>query len=58
MNEATCRIAFTEWLEATLDRLLRAPSFHEDFLGRAVDHADLERRLRVVERGAPYLLFR
>jgi hypothetical protein len=58
MDDVTPRIAFNEWLESVIDRLLGTPSGNEEFLGRAVDHADLERRIRVLERGAALPMFR
>jgi hypothetical protein len=56
MNASTTpddpQAAFHAWLRSTLQRLLDALRHDERdaFLARAVDHADLERRLRVQDR--------
>lgn len=60
MNCPTPQEAFHGWLRDALlaaMRSLRAPERHRDFLDRSTDHADLERRMRAIERGAPSPLF-
>jgi hypothetical protein len=48
--------AFFTWLAESLGRALRAlraPDRELEYLSGAVDHADLERRLRAIQRGLP-----
>jgi hypothetical protein len=48
--------AFFSWLGRSLGRALdamRGPDRELDYLSAAVDHADLERRMRVIQRGMP-----
>ena len=42
---------------SALARFFFTDDAQERFLAHAVDHADLERRIRVYERGAPFRLF-
>ena len=55
------QLAFYEWLAGGIFKLL-APLCRDDnperFLARAVDHADLEWRLRAQRLGAPQRAFR
>ena len=54
------QVAFHDWLRdalASLARWARRDDERDGFLARSVDHADLERRLRVQERGMPSPLF-
>lgn len=47
--------AFFSWLAESLGRAidaLRGPDGDLDYLAGAVDHADLERRMRVLQRGS------
>jgi len=60
MDHPTPQAAFHDWLHEALAaamRSFRAPDRARGFLDRAVDHADLERRLRAIERGAATPLF-
>ena len=54
MNTQNPQEAFFSWLGQALVRALdavRGPDTEAQYLARAVDHADLERRLRVLQRG-------
>ena len=42
---------------SALARFFFTDDAQERYLARSVDHADLERRIRVYERGAPFKLF-
>ena len=42
---------------SALARFFFTDDAQEHFLARSVDHADLERRTRIYERGAPFKLF-
>ena len=51
--------AFFSWLAESLGRAidaLRRPDGETDYLAGAVDHADLERRMRVLRRGSRHPL--
>ena len=53
MNTQNPQEAFFTWLVQSLDRALAAlsdPASERRFLESAVDHADLERRLRALQR--------
>lgn len=55
MNTQQPQEAFFNWLGQALARALdslRAPDPDLEYLAAAVDHADLERRLRQLRRGA------
>ena len=61
MNTQNPQEAFFAWLGQALARAidaLRAPDRDLEFLAAAVDHADLERRMRVYERGRNSDFFR
>jgi hypothetical protein len=52
---------FHSWLAGSLARALRAfasPERDLECLAHAVDHADLEWRVRLIERGMPSPMFR
>jgi hypothetical protein len=54
MNTQNPQEAFFNWLGQALARALdalRAPDRDLEYLAGAVDHADLERRLRSLQRG-------
>ena len=54
MNTQNPQEAFFSWLGQALARALdalRAPDRDLEYLAGAVDHADLERRLRSLQRG-------
>lgn len=58
MNTQNPQESFFNWLAQALGHALdalRAPNRDLEYLGAAIDHADLERRLRVLQRssGAP-----
>ena len=47
--------AFFSWLASSLGRALdapRGPDGDHEYLAAAVDHADLERRMKVLQRGS------
>ena len=55
MNTQNPQEAFFDWLVHSLGRALAAvsgPDSRHTYLAGAVDHADLERRLRMLQRGA------
>ena len=55
MNTQNPQEAFFSWLGQALARAidaLRAPDRDLEFLAAAVDHADLERRMRRLQRGS------
>jgi hypothetical protein len=55
MNTQNPQEAFFTWLGQALARAidaLRAPDRDLEYLAAAVDHADLERRLRTLQRGS------
>ena len=54
MNTQNPQEAFVTWLVQSLGRALAAlggPDRDQQYLSGAIDHADLERRLRVLQRG-------
>lgn len=54
MNTQQPQEAFFSWLGQALSRALdtlRAPDRELEYLAAAIDHADLERRLRQLQRG-------
>jgi hypothetical protein len=55
MNIQNPQEAFFTWLAASLGRALdalRGPDGDREYLAAATDHADLERRLRMLQRGS------
>jgi hypothetical protein len=57
MESAFPQLAFNQWLSRRLQNLTAAmgpESAEESFLGGAVDHADLERRLHALRHGRNY----
>ena len=55
MNSQNPQEAFFTWLSQALTRAfaaVRGPDGEVVYLSGAIDHADLERRLRVLRRGA------
>jgi hypothetical protein len=55
-NHTLPQIAFHEWLSRRVERLLamaRDDEARDRFLARAVDHADLERRIRAWRQPVP-----
>ena len=54
MNTHNPQEAFFSWLGQALGRAMnavRGPDRDIEYLSRSVDHADLERRLRILQRG-------
>ena len=55
MNTQSPQEAFFTWLSQSLGRALealRGPDRDLEYLACAIDHADLERRMRALRRGA------
>jgi len=54
------QLAFSEWLRRNVENLVAGlrRDATESYLASAVDHADLERRQRVIQYGQPISLFR
>jgi hypothetical protein len=55
VNTQNPQEAFFAWLGQALARAidaLRAPDRDLEYLAAAIDHADLERRMRVMQRGS------
>jgi len=56
MDSVFPQLAFNQWLSRRLQNLVAAvapESLEDSYLGRSIDHADLERRLHALRHSRP-----